>query len=398
MAPSRATEHPPKRELPLTEEGPRWQGFLWLAYLFFLVLPGFITGFGRGWLWPTLLSLPPFLLLYVWQFRLPRAPFAVPLGMALLGVALTPYNPFADVYVIFAASTVPTVLSGLTRQLLLVLAMLGVYALELVLVLPWHIENLIPLLVAVTVAPIVCAARHVGIENERKRRALRTSQEEVRRLAAVAERERIGRDLHDLLGHTLSLIALKSELAGRLLERDRTAAAREIAELESVARQALKEVRLAIAGMHGAVLDSELDAARRLLESSGVALVTRRDCPELHADTESGLAMIVREAITNIHRHAAAGHASVELRREAANVMLVIADDGRGGIVAQGRGLNGIEARVRALGGTLLIDSPPQHGTTLRVTLPPPAALDQPAVNAASGEVLGGLAPGTAHT
>src|ERR1051325_4616685 len=102
--------------------------------------------------------------------------------------------------------------------------------------------------------------------------ALRRSNDEVMRLATLAERERIGRDLHDLLGHTLSLITLKSELANKLFERDPSAARREIADVERVARDALAQVRHAVTGIRAAGLAAELASAKLLLESNGVRL------------------------------------------------------------------------------------------------------------------------------
>jgi two-component system sensor histidine kinase DesK len=209
-------------------------------------------------------------------------------------------------------------------------------------------------------------------EKQRKDAILRVSQEEIRRLAAVAERERIGRDLHDLLGHTLSLIAIKSELAGKLLERNREGAAREIAEVMSVARDALKQVRMAVSGIRATALEGELASARVLLECSGVTVTCQQDTPGLSAEAESVLGMTVREATTNIHRHAGATRAEIRIAMDGdrAHTLLTIGDNGRGGIAKRGNGLEGIRERVQAVGGTLDIDSPPGHGTELRVRLP----------------------------
>jgi two-component system sensor histidine kinase DesK len=205
---------------------------------------------------------------------------------------------------------------------------------------------------------------------------LRRSAEEVQRLARIAERERIGRDLHDLLGHTLSLIAIKSELAAKLISRDRDAAAREITEVMNIARDSLRQVRTAVTGLRSAVLEGEMASARTLLETVGVKLTCQRDAMVLSAQIETSLAMIVREAVTNIQRHARAQWASIEVRalveekgREK-GVLLVVTDDGCGGISAGGNGLAGIRERVQSLGGTLDIDSPRGEGTRLRVRVP----------------------------
>src|SRR5690242_11748500 len=147
---------------------------------------------------------------------------------------------------------------------MLLLALL--YALEsLLLGLPWAFAAS-----AVLVSIAVGLMNVFFRRNQQQDAELRLSHDEVRRLAAATERERIGRDLHDLLGHTLSLVAVKSELAGRLLERDPSAARREIAGVERVAREALSQVRSAVTGIRAAGLVAELASARLLLESAGV--------------------------------------------------------------------------------------------------------------------------------
>ena len=123
--------------------------------------------------------------------------------------------------------------------------------------------------------------------------ALKLSHDEVRRLAATAERERIGRDLHDLLGHTLSLITLKLELARKLSERDPPGSRRELEEAERVARHALAEVRSAVTGIRSADLAAELASARLLLESSNVHLEYDAPPAVLPPDVERGLSLVL---------------------------------------------------------------------------------------------------------
>jgi two-component system sensor histidine kinase DesK len=345
---------------------------LWLVYLGFLFMPFTFGEQGWGWLWATLLSLPVFLTLYLgslrtrWSARLPLV-----LGMALLCYALQPFNPFANTYLSYAAAFAPLALPGLLRPLLLTAALLALLAIEVLLL------RQPPLIIAISVliCTMCCVGNAFARDAHLKDAALRLSQEEVRRLAAIAERERIGRDLHDLLGHTLSLVAIKGELAGKLVRRDPTAAEREIADVTQIAREALAQVRTAVTGMRAAALAGELASARTLLESSGVEFACRQDAAELPAPIETALAMIVREAATNIQRHAGATRATVEISSDASAgqataVALRVSDNGRGGIVGCGNGLAGIGERVRALGGTLEIDSPPGAGTVLRARLP----------------------------
>jgi two-component system sensor histidine kinase DesK len=199
---------------------------------------------------------------------------------------------------------------------------------------------------------------------------LRLTQDEVRRLATMAERERIGRDLHDLLGHTLSVVALKSELAGKLLDRDPAGARAQIREVEEVARNALAQVREAVAGIRATGLQAELAAARLALLSADVRMDQRLDPVTLDEKVELAFSMAVREAVTNVIRHAGARNVEVEMKRDDQGVRLPVGDDGRGGIERYGNGLDGMRERMRALGGTLEIDSAIGAGTRLALWVP----------------------------
>jgi len=200
---------------------------------------------------------------------------------------------------------------------------------------------------------------------------LRLSQVEVRRLATLAERERIGRDLHDLLGHTLSLVTLKSELARRLAIADPPRAQREMEEVERVSRHALAEVRAAVTGMRRGDLAAEIISARLMLEASDVAFeATLPISLGLPPDIEATLALVLREAVTNIHRHARARNARVVVSHEPGRFCMQIHDDGRGGLGAHGNGLAGMRERVQGLGGLMQIHSPPRRGTAIVVSVP----------------------------
>jgi two-component system sensor histidine kinase DesK len=212
---------------------------------------------------------------------------------------------------------------------------------------------------------------------------LKLSHDEVRRLAALAERERIGRDLHDLLGHTLSLITLKAELANRVFERDPVAARREIADVERVARDALTQVRRAVTGIRAAGFAAELASAKLLLESNGICLNYELADVALPAETETALAMTVREAVTNIQRHAQATQARIALRIDGERLVLAIEDDGRGGAMVPGNGLTGMRERLAGIGAELRVQSEKGKGTVVSASLLAPP---QPAT--AAGAVL----------
>jgi two-component system sensor histidine kinase DesK len=197
---------------------------------------------------------------------------------------------------------------------------------------------------------------------------LNLAQEQIEHLAQVAERERIARDLHDVLGHTLSLIVLKSELAGRLIGADPARARGEIAEVEQTARRALAEVRETISGYRCEGLAAELARARQTLALAGVRFECTEPPPRLTPLIESTLALIVRECVTNIVRHARAARCYLTIASSPERTLLEISDDGRGGIEHEGNGLSGMRERLAALGGRIAIDS--QQGTRLRVEIP----------------------------
>jgi two-component system sensor histidine kinase DesK len=350
-----------------------WQPYIWLCYLGFLFIPLAWPDADRRWVGPTLLSIAVFLPFYFRCFApRPRWKLGNVLVVALIGLALAPVNPLAFVYTVYAVSLAPSALRGFRQPIVLTLALLAAYVLEIFLL--RQPQAAMTAGIATLVCLVSCFATITMVERARQNVALRLSHEEIRRLATVAERERIGRDLHDLLGHTLSLIAIKSELAGKLIDRDREGARREIAEMTTVAREALRQVRSAVTGIRAAALDAELSSARALLESSGISVSIDRSTITLAPVIETALALTLREAATNIHRHSQARRATVVVHAEGtgehAQVRLTVHDDGRGGARESGTGLTGIRERVRSLGGNLTIDSPLGRGTVLRASLP----------------------------
>jgi two-component system, NarL family, sensor histidine kinase DesK len=187
-------------------------------------------------------------------------------------------------------------------------------------------------------------------------------------MAVADERLRFARDLHDLLGHDLSLIALKAELAGKLLPGRTDAAATELEQIRELTRNALAQVREAVDGYRQPTLPSELAGARVALEAAGIALhVDARDEP-LAPEVESVLAWAVREGATNAIRHSGARRAEITLRPG----MLEIADDGHGAPRPEpaGNGLTGLRERVQAVGGTVEAGAGPGGGFRLVVRVP----------------------------
>jgi two-component system sensor histidine kinase DesK len=189
---------------------------------------------------------------------------------------------------------------------------------------------------------------------------LREARARVAQLAANEERLRLARDLHDLLGHSLSLITLKSELAGRMLPAHPDKAAQQVADIEQVSRQALVDVREAVTGYRRPRLASELAGAQVALTAAGVTaeLPAEPDLTGISEESESALAWVLREAVTNVVRHSGARRCAVGLLRrqtlDGPMLELSVEDDGSGGSGSgPGNGLTGLIERLEKAGGAL---------------------------------------------
>ncbi|MEU8822597.1 sensor histidine kinase [Streptomyces sp. NPDC048636] len=207
----------------------------------------------------------------------------------------------------------------------------------------------------------------------RTTRALRAARATVAQLAANEERLRLARDLHDLLGHSLSLITLKSELAGRMLPDSPEQAAQQVADIEKVSRQALVDVREAVSGFRRPTLATELAGARTAFTAAGVAADLDRvpaGHPGLTADQEGALAWALREAVTNVVRHSGARRCAVRLEESGGDLCLTVQDDGRGVTGPPGTGLTGLEERLQLAGGRLETGPGEDGGFTLRACVP----------------------------
>jgi two-component system sensor histidine kinase DesK len=215
----------------------------------------------------------------------------------------------------------------------------------------------------------------VGIGNisraalQDKNAALAAAQGEVRQFAAAAERERIGRDLHDLLGRTLTLIAIKADLAARLSATDAEKAAAEMRDIAAAAREGLAEVRAAVSGMTGASLAREIAASHAALAAAGIACEVEGDAETIDPGTSAVLAMALREAVTNVIRHSGARMCRIALIQQRQGLELKVSDDGDGQAVRPGGGLAGLTSRLSAAGGELAVEGDRQ-GTRLTARVP----------------------------
>lgn len=201
-----------------------------------------------------------------------------------------------------------------------------------------------------------------GLESDRVKRALTLAEERTAVLAVAAERERIGRDLHDILGHSLTTIAVKADLAGRLVGRSDEAARAEIDQVAEVARQALADVRATASGMQEVRLAAEVAAARSVLQAAGIECRVPSALPVLDDARSEVFGYVVREGVTNVVRHSGASACRIEVTDD----RVTVTDDGRGFPTSQHRtGLRGLAHRVEAAGGVLEVDSG-RDGTIVR--------------------------------
>jgi two-component system sensor histidine kinase DesK len=340
-----------------------WTKYVWLIYAVpFALYPSALKA-GLLTLVLNTAGTVAFLLLYFAGYRA-RGNKILPIigALALLGVIFLPINLGAGAFFIYAASFAGTA-GRLRRALTIVGIVLGILIVEVTLIGMSPMQWWWAAVFTIVVGAVNAHFAQVGRANVR----LQMAQDEIEHLAKVAERERIARDLHDVLGHTLSLIILKSELASKLADRDPVRARDEIRDVERISREALSEVRRAVRG-YRAGLQQELDGATEMLRAASIELTSRVEAVPLAPGQEAILALALRESVTNVVRHAGEANCTIELRRIDGEIHMIVADDGRGGAHADGAGIYGMRERIAAIGGQVVRDG--SRGTTLTITLP----------------------------
>jgi two-component system, NarL family, sensor histidine kinase DesK len=338
--------------------------YAWLVYLAFLFME-LAIGENSLFNWAVILgSIAIFLPLYFrfyWERGIRAQLCAAAIGA--LGLVVMPFNGGGCTYVIYSAallgwmSPARRAILSLGALLGLTLAVAGILSLP-----PWAWLPGATGIVAVGLGNMHFAAMH------RKNMVVRRAQQEVEQMATVAERERIARDLHDLLGHTLSVIVMKSELASKLADIDAQRAIAEIRDVERVSRETLTEVRRAVQGYRERGLWGEIENAAKTLRSAGVAFECDVAPLALPPRQETALALALREAITNVVRHARASACRVSLHADGGGVVFCVHDDGHGGTPREGNGLQGMRTRIAEAGGTLAVDG--SSGMRVVMTLP----------------------------
>jgi two-component system, NarL family, sensor histidine kinase DesK len=313
-----------------------------------------------------------FLPLYFWSFWLRGWRAALPIGgMAALGFLAIPFNSSASIFILYASAVIGF-LGNAKRSVAALAIMIIAVALQSRL-LGYGIGYWAPTVVLIVVFGGFCIN---WTETDRTNAKLRMKQEEIERLAKIAERERIARDLHDLLGHTLSLNVLKARLANKLINKDVEKASQEISDIEQISRDALQEVREAVQGYRTVGLAGELENARLALEAADITGDYSTAEMTLEPTHDSIFAMTLREAITNVIRHSGAKRCHIKLSQSDSVIELKVDDDGRGGRFVEGSGLSGMRERLVANGGVLHIDS--SDGMKVAASLPAASSRQSP--------------------
>jgi two-component system, NarL family, sensor histidine kinase DesK len=341
-----------------------WVRWIWLLYTAFFFIEPINRHQTRYWLIFAGCYVVFLALYFAINFTQSKLQLAFIAAMFVEGLLYVPYNGGALGMFVFAAAFLPFCVDSSVRVLAVFAGGCAAISLEAWL-LHLSIWNWVP---GLFFGLVVGISNMAFAQGKRANIRLRMAQDEVEQLAKLAERERISRDLHDVLGHTLSVIVLKTELAGRLMERDPQRCAAEIADVEQISRKALAEVREAIRGYRAEGLVAEIERAQRTLDAAGVALTCKSQPPKLNPAEETVLSLIVREAVTNIVRHAQATRAMLSFDASGGRCSMVVEDDGRGGIRQEGNGLRGMRERIEALGGRFSLDA--ARGTRLIIELP----------------------------
>ncbi|SFE77011.1 two-component system, NarL family, sensor histidine kinase DesK [Paenibacillus catalpae] len=246
----------------------------------------------------------------------------------------------------------------------------------------WHYENmnhlealleLLPAMVAVLLVPFVM---FIGRRSKLLRTQLELANDEISRLSKQEERQRISRELHDTLGHTLTMITLKSELAEKLIVHDPDRAKQEIRDVQLTSRAALKQVRELVSGMNTVTLQDELSNAKRILAAAFITLNVQGDpaSAQLSPLIDNILGMCLREAVTNVVKHSEARHCVIEWAMTPDQYRLAIRDNGIGcDTVEKGpahNGIRGMQERLNLVDGRLDVQSVKGTGTCLNIMVP----------------------------
>jgi len=351
--------------LPPTEEM-RFAPYVWLVYLsiFFTSLYHY-NRFEYGY-WYSAIGVAFFLALYFHGYWSSARQVKWDIfGIAIIGSLLGLVTPGASVFFVYAGAFCCRL--GSPKKAALALIFLCAWIAILSYFFSLSTFFYIP---AIIFTLMIGGVNIFQVEMDKKRQELILTKQEIKALAKTAERERIARDLHDLIGHTFSVITLKAELANKLVEKDIERAKKEIVELENISRDALKQVREVVTGYRTSDLNTELAHAKYVLESNDINFKYQFEEVLMSDTVNKELAIILKELVTNILKHAQANKVNASISQNQDSVVMSLTDDGKGFSPkpTNGFGLKGIEERIEKLAGKVSLQS--DNGSQFTITVP----------------------------
>lgn len=344
--------------------GPALDGpTIWLSYLLLYVWPWVIEP-PRPLEWQaSLVAAPVFLVAYYLSFDL-RGRAAWP-GIAvimLLSLGLGHLTAAASIVSLFAVMIAVQSQRGKVRRYWLI----GMTAVTALCVAAGWVSWIFAL-GAVFFGALMAAATAANCQLQDQAEQLIRAQAQAEALAVMSERERISRDLHDVVGQSFSTIVLKSDLASRVFEDAPERARKELEDINAVGRSALHEIRSVIRGLNHSTLLAATAQVRTLLDAADIELSFANSAENLPDSIEHALAMVMREAVTNVVRHAEASTCTIAIHEGNGLIHMEISDNGRGGPIVFGHGLGGIKRRVAELGGAFEISAQTPAGVKISV-------------------------------
>lgn len=292
-----------------------------------------------------------FVALYFWAIWLkPQQVWKPLIAIILLAILVTPYSPGSSTFFSYIGFILG--FSYRTKTWVMITAFL----VALVIGLNYRFDYPFAFFAFPALSGLISIGIIGYVERQRMdaRFNLSKSHQEIEQLAIIAERERIARDLHDILGHTLSSIALKAELAEKLLVQDKHELAKQhLSELHQIARNSLSLVRQTVSGYKHRGLSGEIIELCARLRQKGFAVELNGDIPNLSPRAETALILALTELTTNILRHSKGDHCKIEFTRHCDKIQVRMRDNGEVECLVPGNGLKGIQERLNAIAGDL---------------------------------------------
>lgn len=326
--------------------------WVYLINLIFYIAPFFYIDYNLiQYLWMTL-ALVAFIGCYYWIYRCESQRMLVPIVlMALIASAITPLN-YGSISMFAYVSFFLGFAYHFRQFLAGVVVLVGVLALLDHLFIkgtPYFLLYGSALVLAIGVLGVVDRIRRLSLLKEQR------SAEEIKQLATIVERERIARDLHDIMGHSLSSIILKAELADKLLQQHQyDAASQQLNELAQIGRDSLSQVRQTVSGYKHKGLAGEVQSLSSKLRDAGFSVDVQGELPPLSAREETAVVLILTELVTNVLKHSNGNEVQIHFTDTEIGRQVQVSDNGKVSELRQGNGLTGIQERLAALNSTLV--------------------------------------------